>query len=389
MWLFNGNSTSKLLQRQDVQGQLQLLNVLHSKADCAGDVEKLLHKHPSCLPVVLQLLRSNHAGVQQQAAMVLGRFAQTGPTVASQVLDSVSSTRASDGSVAGLVVLLGCGAAAVQEEAAHCLSRLAWDSPARQDSIAAEPGAITGLTALLNSSDGAVQCAAAAALSVLSDWCPANRERIGREPGAVAALAALLDGNSTHAQAAAASLLTNLAWKCPANRQRIRQEPGAVERLTALLASEQTRVQQSAAWAVAGLTLGSPADSDRISQEPQAIPGLVALLSSSQADVQFAGALAMAAAAEGSSKVQQTLLREAAAAWPALCFEEQVSVQPPIFSADLSRLLHSLAAGSAALRQSMAGSKEFTNLVIAFAQKLTDTPDNAAAATFDLLTSGK
>jgi hypothetical protein len=50
-WLTS--STSKLFQRQDVQGQLQLLEVLHSKAQSPAGVAKLQSKHPHCLPAAV------------------------------------------------------------------------------------------------------------------------------------------------------------------------------------------------------------------------------------------------------------------------------------------------------------------------------------------------
>jgi hypothetical protein len=197
MGLFS--STSDLLQRQDVKGQLQLLEVLHSKASSTANLAKLLHKHPGCLSAVVQLLSSSHAGVKQNAALVLGRFAYAGTL-------------------------------------------------ANRDSIAAEPGAIRGLTALLNSNEADGQDAAAAALGALSNWCPANRERIGQEPGVIPRLVALLSGQTgVELQRLAAGVLTNLAWRCPANRQQVRSEPDAFKHLAAMLSSRDASVQRTAA----------------------------------------------------------------------------------------------------------------------------------------------
>jgi hypothetical protein len=176
-------------------------------------------------------------------------------------------------------------------------------------------------------------------------------------------------------------------------------ESGAIQSLAAMLKSSDKVTQQNAAIALSNLALESPPNSKRISQVPGIINCLVSLLNSGNAAVQWAAAIAMASAAEGSSAFGQALEAHSAAVGTALYQPLDTQFRSNSLalahvsrtqsvSLEVSRLLHRLAAGSTALRQSMAGSKEIMKLVEALEVRLNGIPDNMAAATLALLTTG-
>ena len=342
------SSTADLLKRPDEEGQLKLLKKLYSKAESAADLDQLLFKCPHCLSAVVKLLSSSSVAVQEQAARVLGRFAEAAPTYQHRVVQC-------EGAVAGLVNLLHCDidndTVGVQREACEALTSLVCKSPGSQERVGQEPLAVTYLARLLQSGAADVQRAAAIAIVALTDQSAINSQRVGMGSGAIESLAAMLKSSDEVTQQLAAIALANLAFESPPNSKRISQVPGIIN-------------------------------------------CLVSLLNSGNAAVQWAAAIAMASAAEGSSAFGQALEAHSAAVGTALYQPLDTQFQSDSLALaqseflEVSRLLHRLAAGSTALRQSLAGSKEIMKLVKALELRLNGIPDNMAAATLALLTTG-
>lgn len=318
--LSSSSSTSKLLERHDVEGQLQLLNKLYSKAQSSVSLEQLLRKHPSCLSAVTDLLSCSSVDVQEQAARVLGCFALVRSVYAERVTETSgaveglaarlrSSTAAvqraaagtftalaqkcpvhlgrARGGMNGLVALLECSDPGMQQGAASTLEYLCRMRFA--DTIAAEPGAIKGLAALVSSSVTDAQLAAVSALKALVLESPASRQPVSQEPGAIQGLVVLLSSGRAEAQVAAARALTHLAGTCSAGGEPVGQEPGFIKGLAAMLSSSEAYVQLAAAKALEVL-VARPANCQHVGQEPGVIAGLAPLLSSSRANIQYVAA---------------------------------------------------------------------------------------------------
>jgi hypothetical protein len=309
---------SELLQCPDVYGQWELLDKLYHTAESAASVDKLLSDHTSCLSAVVKLLDSSSSEVvQEQAARVLGRFALAGSAYQHKVVHS-------DGAVAGLVALLVSSDAAVQCQACLALKHLVSRAPLEiKERVGHQPHAVERLAALLKSGEAAVELAAAQAIADLTDGCPANRDSVGQVTDATGGLVAMLSSSHAGQQHAATTALANLAMQSPANSKRISQVPGVVAALVELVRSKDAPVH-----------------------------------------VQHAAALAVVSAAEGGGIFLQALqVSTSADIWTALSNMDQLTNQSNSDLLELSRLLHRLAAGSAALRQSMAGSKELKQLL--------------------------
>jgi hypothetical protein len=299
------------MQRRDVHCQWKLLCKLYHKAQSAASMDKLLSEHPTCLSAVVKLLGSSSEVMQEKAARVLGCFAKAGPAYQHKVVHS-------DGAVAGLVALLVSSDAAVQCQACLALKHLVSRAPLEiKEHVGHQPHAVERLAALLKSGEAAVELAAAQAIADLTDGCPANRDRVGQVTDAIEGLAALLSSSHAGQQHAATTALANLALQSPANSKRISQVPGVVAALVELVHSKDAPVH-----------------------------------------VQHAAALAVVSAGEGGGIFLQALqVSSYACIWTALSNNDQLANQSQSDLIELSLLLHRLAAGSAALRQSMACSR--------------------------------
>jgi hypothetical protein len=199
------------------------------------------------LDAVVHLLRADSLQVQQEAARVLGLFAQAGTDATNLIKQSASLTWSMK---AALAVQLSSSTTAVRREAVNTLAQLAEHCTSIFE-LQQEDGVVAGLHALLD--DDAVQHLAAGVLGRLAQSRSGNLAQIAGTSGVIEGLAALLSSRSTDTQLAAARALASLAEASSA-RQRLEEDPDIRKGLSELCRSSVLTVQQASQEALQRIT---------------------------------------------------------------------------------------------------------------------------------------